>query len=50
VAPALGRLARSLALDPREAALEVWAALPALRGHAGGAARRRQSTPRDELS
>jgi glycosyltransferase involved in cell wall biosynthesis len=38
VAPALGRLVRSLALDPREAALEAWAALPALRGHVAGAA------------
>jgi glycosyltransferase involved in cell wall biosynthesis len=50
VAPALGRVARSLALDPREAALEVWAALPALRGRAGGAARRSRSRPPDELS
>jgi glycosyltransferase involved in cell wall biosynthesis len=40
VAPALRRLARSLALDPREAALEAWAALPALRGHLANAARR----------
>jgi glycosyltransferase involved in cell wall biosynthesis len=30
--PALRRLGRSLALDPREAALEAWAAAPALRG------------------
>jgi glycosyltransferase involved in cell wall biosynthesis len=39
-APALGRLVQSLALDPREAALEAWAALPAARGHAAGAAGR----------
>jgi glycosyltransferase involved in cell wall biosynthesis len=32
--PALRRLARSLALDPREAPIEAWAALPAVRGHA----------------
>lgn len=38
--PALGRLARSLALDPREAALETWAALPALRGHAAARLKR----------
>jgi O-antigen biosynthesis protein len=48
VAPALARLARSLALDPRETALEAWAALPALRGHAGRAlARRSQRRRRD---
>lgn len=47
-APAMGRLARSLALDPRETALEVWAALPALRGHAARAlARRSQGRRRD---
>ena len=49
VAPALGRLARSLALDPREAALEGWAALPALRGHVARAAARRRR-PRSGLS
>jgi glycosyltransferase involved in cell wall biosynthesis len=36
--PALRRLGQSLALDPREAAIEAWAALPALRGHVAGAA------------
>jgi glycosyltransferase involved in cell wall biosynthesis len=45
--PALRRLGQSLALDPREAAIEAWAALPALRGHVAGAAglraRRRNS-------
>ena len=39
--PALRRLARSLGLDPREAALEAWAALPALRGHATRAVQRK---------
>ena len=37
-APALRRLGQSLALDPREAAIEAWAALPALRGHVAAAA------------
>jgi hypothetical protein len=37
---ALRRLAESLALDPREAAIEAWSALPALRGHLAGAAGR----------
>jgi glycosyltransferase involved in cell wall biosynthesis len=41
--PALRRLGRSLALDPREAAIEAWAALPALRGHAGPKRSRRAS-------
>ena len=46
--PALRRLGKSLALDPREPALEAWAALPALRGHARHAlARRSQSRRRD---
>jgi glycosyltransferase involved in cell wall biosynthesis len=36
--PALRRLGQSLALDPREAAIEAWAAMPALRGHVAGAA------------
>ena len=36
--PALRRLGRSLALDPREAAIEARAALPALRGHVTQAA------------
>ncbi len=36
--PALRRLGKSLALDPREAAIEAWAALPALRGHLANAA------------
>ena len=49
VAPALERLARSVALDPREAALEAWAALPALRGHVAGAAATRRS-PRAKSS
>jgi glycosyltransferase involved in cell wall biosynthesis len=38
---ALWRLAQSLALDPRETAIEAWAALPALRGHLAHAARLR---------
>ena len=37
---AAGRLTRSLALDPREAAIEAWAALPAVRGHLVHALRR----------
>lgn len=37
--PALRHLGRSLALDPREAALEAWASAPALRGELGRAAR-----------
>jgi glycosyltransferase involved in cell wall biosynthesis len=44
VAPALRRLARSLALDPREAALEGWAALPALQGHVARKLRRNHSS------
>ena len=40
--PALKRLAQSLVADPREAALEARAALPALRGHAARAVRRRR--------
>ena len=36
---ALRRLLRSLVLDPREAPIEAWAALPALAGHAARAAR-----------
>ena len=50
VAPALRRLVRSLALDPREAALEAWAALPALRGHVASAAGHKRSSARAGLS
>jgi glycosyltransferase involved in cell wall biosynthesis len=38
--PALRRLGQSLSLDPREAAIEAWAALPALRGHVANALQR----------
>jgi glycosyltransferase involved in cell wall biosynthesis len=44
--PALRRLGKSLALDPREPALEAWAALPALRGHARHALARRSQSRR----
>ena len=50
VAPALRRLARSLALDPREATLEAWAALPALRGHVASAAGLKRERARAELT
>ena len=40
--PALRRLGRSLALDPREAALEAWASAPALRGELARATRARR--------
>jgi len=50
VAPALRRLVCSLALDPREAALEAWTALPALRGHLTRSLRRKRSSARAELS
>lgn len=40
--PALRRLAQSLALDPREAAIEAWESLPALRGRLAHAAGRRR--------
>jgi glycosyltransferase involved in cell wall biosynthesis len=40
--PALRRLAQSLALDPREAAIEAWDSLPALRGRLAHAAGRRR--------
>jgi glycosyltransferase involved in cell wall biosynthesis len=43
--PAMRRLGQSLALDPREAAIEAWAALPALRGHVAGAAGLRSRRP-----
>jgi hypothetical protein len=45
--PAFKRLRQSLALDPREAAIEAWATLPALRGHLARAALRqaRRSHP-----
>ena len=45
--PALRRLGQSLALDPREAAIEAWAALPALRGHVAGAAGLRDRRRKD---
>jgi glycosyltransferase involved in cell wall biosynthesis len=48
--PALRRLGRSLALDPREAALEAWAALPALRGRVANAAGQKRSSARSGLS
>ena len=48
--PALQRLAKSLALDPREPALEAWAALPALRGHVARSAGLKRSMARNELS
>ncbi len=48
--PALRRLGQSLALDPRETALEAWAALPALRGHVARAAGQKRSTAHAELS
>ena len=43
--PALRRLGQSLAADPREAAIEAWAALPALRGHVATAAGIRARRP-----
>jgi glycosyltransferase involved in cell wall biosynthesis len=41
--PALRRLGQSVALDPREAAIEAWAALPALRGHVATGLRLRRA-------
>jgi glycosyltransferase involved in cell wall biosynthesis len=48
--PALRRLGQSLALDPREAAIEAGAALPALRGHVARKVRRKHSNTPAESS
>ena len=45
--PALRRLLGSVVLDPREAPIEAWAALPALRGHVARAAGRGRGSPTD---
>ena len=50
VPPALRRLVHSLALDPREAGLEAWAAVPALRGHVARSVRQKRSSRHAKLS